>query len=454
MSLINQYKLTYSLLALLMFTSVTGNADDKTALQQTFNLDKAISYALDNNPDLQIAAQRIKQAEAQLGEALAVFYPQLSAKISYEHSDNPAQVFAMIVAQREFDANSIQHINNPGSRQNFRPELIGKLSLFRGGQDYYRSKAAELGIASAELEQSALRNALTQSVTVAYYGYLAALEALKIAQDAITVINSELTQTRHQYEGGTVLKSDLLSLQVKLAQAQEDEIKAKNAIDLAMTSIKTLLATPTGMSFTLVDNQPLQTPALPAVYSELLTQALAQRPELKAAANQIAISEKQSQTEQGAYLPRVDAYVSYGQNSQNPDFSSNKDNVTAGVSIEMDLFTGLSTKHRVSAAQHKVAEAREAQRKMQISIEQDVKSAYLKLSEALARINVNQASMAAAEEAFRLVNEERAAGIATVTRYIEAEVARNNAQAAIIAARFDALSAEATLKMAIGDALK
>jgi len=41
----------------------------------------------------------------------------------------------MIVSQRDFDANSIANINNPGYRQNFRPEIIGKLSLFRGGQD-------------------------------------------------------------------------------------------------------------------------------------------------------------------------------------------------------------------------------------------------------------------------------------------------------------------------------
>jgi outer membrane protein TolC len=56
-----------------------------------------------------------------------------------------------------------------------------------------------------------------------------------------------------------------------------------------------------------------------------------------------------------------------------------------------------------------------------------------------------------ADEALRLVNEERRAGIVTVTRYIESEVASNKARSDTIAAHYDALGAEAALKKAVGD---
>lgn len=162
---------------------------------EAYTLDQAVDFALNNNPDLQIAIERIKQAEARLGMALSAFYPQVSARASYEHSNNPAQVFAMIVAQRDFDNNSMQNINSPGYRQNFRPEIIGTMSLFRGGQDYQRSKAAELGIDAAEFERSTVRNALVEAVTVSYYAYMAAQEALKVAQDSNRALSSELEQT-------------------------------------------------------------------------------------------------------------------------------------------------------------------------------------------------------------------------------------------------------------------
>lgn len=456
-------KLALSLLPVFMLANLPAAADpvspnpaDKAlpekSATQSFTLDQAIDYALTNNPDLQIAAERIGQAEAQLGVALSAFYPQITAKVGYEHSNNPAQVFSMIVAQRDFNNNSIQNINNPGYRQNFRPEIIGKLSLFRGGQDYQNTKAAELGMDVAEFEHSTVRNGLVEAVTATYYAYLAAQEAQKTAQDSISAIAGELKQTQLQYDAGTVLKSDLLSLDVKLAEAQSTEIRAANGIELTKTSLANLLGLSMNQAFfTVASSSKLPQPALKSSFNDLLAIAMTQRPEIKAAADQVEISQRRLKSERGAYLPKADAYVSYGQNSQSPGFSSTKDNVTAGISVEMDLFSGFNTQQRVSAAERKVAEARETERKTKLDIEQDVKIAFLNCKEALARLRVTEASVLAAEEALRLVNEERRAEIVTVTRYIESEVARNTAQSNTIAAHYDALSAEAALKKAIGD---
>ncbi|MGZ5612927.1 MAG: TolC family protein, partial [Methylobacter sp.] len=435
---------------------IPQNPADKAAPQkpntQSFTLDQAIEHALANNPDMQIAAERISQAEAQLGVALSAFYPQVTARVGYEHSNNPAQVFSMVVAQRDFTSDSINNINNPGYRQNFRPEIIGKLSLFRGGQDYQNSKAAELGIDAAEFERSRVRNALIEAVTASYYAYLAAQEAHKVAQDSISAIDSELKQSRLRYEAGTLLKSDVLSLEVKLAEAQEAQIRAANGIEVSKTGLATLLGLPADQVFTVApSSSALPKPKLPASFNDLLELAMAQRPEVKAVANQVEISQRLVKSAQGAYLPKADAYVSYGQDSRNPGFYSSKDNVTAGVSVAMDLFSGLETKNRVSAAERKAAEARETERKTKLAIEQEVKVAFLKLEEALARMRVAEASVASAEEALRLVGEQRRAETVVVTRYIEAEVARDKAHSNTIAAQYDALSAEAALKKAVGD---
>ncbi len=453
----------WRLLPILMLAAVSAGADpfskpsaeksvSDRSISQAFTLDQAIDYAIANNPDLQITIERISQAEAQLGIALSAFYPQVTARVSYEHSNNPAQVFSMIVSQRDFGANSIQNINNPGYRQNFRPEIIGKLSLFRGGQDYQASKAAELGIDAAEFERSSVHNALIEAVTSSYYAYLAAQEAHKVAQDSISAITSQIKQTKLKYDAGTVLKSDVLSLEVQLAEAQNAEIRTANSIELAKTSIANLLGLSSDQAFTVAPSSSLLTqPKLTASFNDLLELAMVQRPEIKAAAKQVEIAQLKLKSEQGAYLPKADAYVSYGQNSQSPGFSSNKDNVTAGVMVEMDLFSGFNTQQRVSAAERKAAEARETERKTRLAIEQEVKIAFLKLEEALARLHVTEASVLAANEAFRLVTEERRAEVVTVTRYIESEVARNKTQANTIAAHYDALSAEAALKKAIGD---
>ena len=428
---------------------MASDSVDKSA-SQSFTLDQAIDYAIANNPDLQIAIQRIEQADAQLGVALSAFYPQVSAKVGYETSNNPAQVFSMIVAQRDFNSNSIANINDPGYRQNFRPEIIGKVSLFRGGQDYQNSKAAALGIEEAEFERSSIHNSLIQAVTATYYAHLAANEAQKNAQNAIVAINSELKQTQLKHAAGTVLKSDVLSLEVKLAEAQESQIRAANGIEMAKVNLVNLLGLPSQSVFNLSSSSIFTSPKLTPSFNELLEQAMGQRPEVKAATKQVEIAQYKVKSAQGAYLPKADAYVSYGQNSQTPGFSSSKENVTAGVAIEMDIFSGFSTQQQLRTAELKATEALETERKTKLAVEQEVKMAYLKLQESLARVHVTDLSVQSADEALRLVKEERLAEVVTVTRYIEAEVARNTAQSNSIAAHYDALSAEAALKKAIG----
>lgn len=426
--------------------SVTAVAENNTH----YTLEQAVNYALDNNPSLQVMHERIAQAESQLGEARASFYPQVKARLSYEHSDNPARAFSMIISQRRLDFGGTD-FNHPGGVDNYRPEVIATYSLFNGGQDYQNKLAAELGVDAATLQESATRNQLIQSVTSAFYGVLAAKEAHKVAQRSIDAVKSELEQSRTRFEAGTVLKSDVLSLEVQLAEAQDAEIRAANAIELAQSGLKTLLGINAGDPFAIAEISSWQMPQLDRPFEAVLTQAIAQRPEAEAAQKQIEIAERKLSAAKGAHLPKADAYLSYGSDSKNLDYSTSRDNVTAGVQVEVDVFSGFRTSENVKKAERQLAEAQKIARKIHLDIENDVKTAYLKLQEALDRVKVTTASVASAEEAFRLVSEQRQADVVTITRYIESEVARDEANSRVIAARYDALQAEAELNKALGN---
>ena len=415
----------------------------------SFTLQQAIDYALENNPEIGIMQARIEQADAQLGESLANFYPQIKASLSYQHSDNPAQAFAMIIAQRRLDFNGTD-FNHPGGVDNYRPQVTASYSLFRGGQDYYLSQAAELGVETSELEKTATRHHLINNVTAAFYAYLAAQDAHALSLRSVEAVQSELEQSKVRFDAGVVLKSDVLSLDVQLAEAKDAQIQAANAIEIAKTMLKTLLGLSAEQDFDVSEslNQPL--PDAPVEFEALLNQARSQHPELKAAEKRAAIAEQQLNAAQAAHLPRADAYVSYGSDSKDLAFSSNRDNVSAGVMVEVDIFSGFATQEKIKKAEHELTAAREAARQMHLRVENQVKTARLRLEEALNRERVAAVAVIAAEEALRLVNEQRKAGVVTVTRYIEAEVARDKAKTRDISARYDALRAEAELKQATG----
>jgi outer membrane protein TolC len=419
------------------------------AAPASYSLEQAIDAALANNPELNIMQARIEQANAQLGESLASFYPQIKTSLSYQHSNNPAQAFALIIAQRRLDMQS-GNFNNPGFVDDYRPQVSASYSLFRGGQDYYNSQAAELNSEAAELEKSAARNRLVNHVTAAYYGELAAMDANTISQRSIESVQSQLHQTQLGYEAGTVLKSDLLSLQVQLAEAQDAQIHAANAIELAQNMLKTLLGLDANDRFAINPAANKNLPESPANFEQLLTQALAQHPELKAAEKRVAIAEQQLSAAKAAHLPKADAFVSYGSNSKDLTYNSNRDNLTAGVMVEMDVFSGFATQEKINKAEHQLTAAKQSARQNRLQIENDLKAAQLKLQEALHRAEVSNSASQAAEEALRLVNQQRQAGVVTVSRYLETQVALEKALSRQVSARFDALRAEAALKQAIG----
>ncbi len=426
----------------------TENHRPASTKAAALNLEQLVNLAFERNPDLQAAQERIGQAEAQVAEATAAFYPKLTGALGYSYTNNPAQAFSYIVAQRRYSPT--MNINQPGFVENFRPELVGTLSLFRGGQDYYRKKAAELGVEAAELERSALRNRLAASVTAAYYAVLAAPRQVEVARHSLEAVDSELKNARIQHQEGALLKSDVLSLEVRRSQARETELKALNAVELTRSGLKTLLGLDTSEPVEVRESLDLAAPKNPDNLSGLITQALAQRPEMQAAARQVDMREQDLRGEQGGHLPRLNAYAAYGLNERSPQFNFNNDNLTMGINAEVEIFGGGATSARVAGAERKLAEARAIRERTRLEIEDDVRKAQANLSEAEQRREVAEAATAAAQEALRLVQAQYRAGAATVTRYLEAEADRAHSEIHAVTARYDAQVAKAWLQQALG----
>lgn len=415
----------------------------------SYTLEKAIETAVSNNPDMSIMEARIAQANAQLGEALAGFYPQIKTSLSYQYSNNPAQAFSMLISQRNLNFAGTD-FNHPGGVEDFRPQITASYSLFRGGQDYYQKQAAELGVKTSQMEKTAAHNRLLNNVTAAFYGELAAIATHKLSLSSVDAVKAELEQSKSRFDAGTVLKSDVLSLEVQLSDAKEAEIQSANTIEMAQNMLKTLLGLSAADSFVIDETSEKNLPAKADNFNELLNQALANNPDLQAAQMRIAQTEKQLIAAKGAYLPRASAFVNYGADSRNMNFNGNNDNVTAGVMVEMDIFSGFSTSEKIKKAEQELIVVKETARQTRLQIENQLKSAQLKLQEALNRIQVSSVAVESAEEALRQVKEQRDSGVVTVTRYIEAEVARDKAHTRQINARFDAFRAEAELKQATG----
>lgn len=444
-------------IGLLLFSqpSLAKEAPTESPKKNTLHhisLPDAIDMAFANNPDLAAASARIGQAEARVAEVAAGFYPQVTARAGYDYTNNPALAFSYIVAQRRFNANMADfnnQINNPGWVSNFRPEVIGTINLYRGGQDSYMHKAAELGVKASELEHAAMRNRLASAVTSAYYAVLSAPKQEEVAIRSVHTVEKEMELTQSRLEQGAALRGDVLSLEVRSKAAKESELQAKNNINLSRSALKTLIGDSKSDLPTLRETE-FSTPVLKDNLLNFFDQAFSQRPEIQAAEHQVQIRQHELDAANGAIMPRVNAYAAYGANSQTVNPSGYRDNASIGINAEMDLFAGGAINARISGAERRLVEAEAVQEKTRLEIENEVRQAYSTLEQALERVKVAEAGARSAEEALRLVNEQYHGGTATVSRYLEAETDRATANLRNIVARFEAQVAEAQLLQAVG----
>ena len=428
-------------------TEKSGPSEEKIDATGELNLEKVIRIALQNNPDMDMAVARIQQSEAMLDEAMSVFWPVIGIYGEYLQGNAPSAYLFKTIDQRQLPPNT--DFNNPGWFENYEVGIHGRLNLFNGGRDYLHRRMAETGLQISQMDRDSIKNGLVTSVIHAYYSALAAERYVEISGDSVKTVKKEMEMVIVRYEAGSALKSDVLSLKVALAQSQEDLIRARNNHSLSLSSLANLLGLDPDTPMQLAGND--QTPIkVPDLYEKALVTAFARRPELQKTRLQVVQSRMNLDVARSEYLPRLDAQAKTY--LDDPDFSFDWDrrNWTAGIILNWDLFTGFGTKSHVDKAHAVLKEMLSADRKTTLAVQLQLKGTYLKHQEAKARWDVSQASVALSEESLRLVQKQYEGGSATITRYLEAELARNRARLRATTAYYDREKTAAAIGRAIG----
>jgi outer membrane protein TolC len=250
-------------------------------------------------------------------------------------------------------------------------------------------------------------------------------------------------------EAGGALKSDVLSLDVRLAQAKEDVVRSQNALKMTMANLANLLGVSPDREIFLKESksQPIE---IPIDYAAGVAQALNQRPELKKVREQLKQSRMALDKTGAEYLPSIDLHGKYYHDDPDMSYHRDRENWTVAMVANWYFFTGLSTRADMKNASARIEEILAADRRTVLAVQLDVKNAYLRLSEAKARLEVAEKSVASAEESLELVKKQFEGGSATITRYLEAELARNTARIRATRAFYDREQAFADIGRAIG----
>jgi len=189
------------------------------AASEPWTLERALSHTLTNSPDARLARQRIVAAKAALDQATAAFWPQVQVQSSYMGSDNPMLVFGSILNQEAFspslDFNRVPDVDNLNVKG------LVTAPLYTGGQMGSRRKAARANSQATEFEAEAVRNALGFEVARAFHTIHKAHAFIEATEAATRAYESNLAIAQRRFEAGTLLRADVLDVEVRLAQARK-----------------------------------------------------------------------------------------------------------------------------------------------------------------------------------------------------------------------------------------
>jgi outer membrane protein len=408
------------------------------ALGETFTLEQAIATALAGSPSAKVAEARIEAAAGVLMQAQSAFQPKVALESSYLRTNQPVSVFGFALNQRSFSQGL--NFNDVPDADNWNARAMVTMPIYAGGRNQALREVASAGLQASRLGARVVEQELVFEVTQTFL-LVRKTRALQGAADAaVKAFETNAELARQREKGGTALKADLLDVEVRLAQAQDDVVQVRNANELARHALRNLLGLESG-SVDVAETLPkLGVPG---------ADAMANRPEFVVALEKERALEAGVDAAKAGGRPQVNAFGSV-ENNRGSAFDGQGSNYTVGVVAQWNLWDGRLTKGKVAEATAELLAAREETRKVRLGIALEVDQARLGLRAAEERLRVSARVVEQADESVKLTRERFEQGLGLASQLIDAETALTGARVRRVEAETNRLIAVAALRRSLG----
>jgi outer membrane protein TolC len=478
-----------------------GAEDIAPSVPGPLSLEQCLQTALQNNHRRPISQFAVALAEAQHREALAGYWPQVSAKAGYQRLSDPLnfifpaenmQVPAQSVSvpggtmtvtipanafMPGFPANSIQMpVNFPGqtyktAAQTFaipeqnvkvldRDVAIGSLNmawlLWDGGMRKGLREQAAANVAMMRVEARRTDLEIADSVTRMYWGAVLSRQLRQIGQETLARMETteRLTETMYKESAGKVTRSDYLDSAVMVETMRS--ILAGLEKNEAMS--QAALANTMGFAWN-VSVQPSvqEIPFAPAVRNleGLVAESYQFNPDWEKLAQGLRAIQGAVTTARSAHYPKLaltgelhrwwnDGYTAGMASDQN------RRGWTAGVGLEIPVFDGFLASNQVGEALARLHQLKETRFLLQDGIALQIKDLVLGLEAAAKSGEASLAAMQSAQENRELNMRAYQAELVETEKVIRAQLMEALMSAQHWKARYDYAALRSQLNLAVG----
>ena len=413
-------------------SSITEAAAPEAAAMD-IDLKGAVTTAIQNNRDITIAELKRREAEADVSAAAAKKNPSLS--YSWERNQYPTQVVTTVAGTQSSNHGYSQGINVSWPIWTF-GKVEGAIDAAR-----YQKNIADLNVYKTEADTKL-------AAVQAYYQYLEAIKLAEVQAQSVTDYASHLNNVQQQFDAGIVAKLDVLSSNVSLANAKQKSIAADNTRDVAEANLNNIMRVPMNTTLNPLDKN-FPEPEFDLTMEQAILMAQKYRWELVEADYGVKAAEASLRSAKAGYLPTVSVGGGYSWKEASVT-AVDKDDWAVQGGLSWSLWDGGATQASVKKADAAVKTAQETLLQAREKIELEVRQDYLNVLSYKEQIRAAEASVAQAEEAYKIATVRYSSGVGINLDVLDAELALNTARTNYITALYNYNIGLATLEHAMG----
>ncbi len=413
-------------------SSITEAAAPEAAAMD-IDLKGAVTTAIQNNRDITIAELKRREAEADVSAAAAKKNPSVS--YSWQRNQYPTQVVTTALGTQSSNHGYSQGINVSWPIWTF-GKVEGAIDAAR-----YQKNIADLDVYKTEADTKL-------AAVQAYYQYLEAIKLAEVQAQSVTDYASHLNNVQQQFDAGIVAKLDVLSSNVSLANAKQKSIAADNTRDVAEANLNNIMRVPMNTTLNPLDKN-FPEPEFDLTMEQAILMAQKYRWELVEADYGVRAAEASLRSAKAGYLPTVSVGGGYSWKEASVT-AVDKDDWAVQGGLSWSLWDGGATQASVKKADAAVKTAQETLLQAREKIELEVRQDYLNVLSYKEQIRAAEASVAQAEEAYKIATVRYSSGVGINLDVLDAELALNTARTNYITALYNYNIGLATLEHAMG----
>lgn len=454
--------------------------------QGPMSLEDCRRLAIENNKKLKMADEQIKSARAKKEEAFTKYLPGIDAMGTYMRNQKEINLLSedahlpvgTIGADGGWtlrrdqvmtgaDGNPVLVNGKPVPKdyallpkeamtvddRNMAVVQVGLTQpIYMGGKIRAYNQLAGLSEKLAQSGREQELQGIIQETDEAYWQIVSLVNRRKLAVKYVETLRKFDHDIEVMYQTGMSTKADMLSVRVKLNQAEMTLLRVDDGLTLSRMSLNQICGLPVDTVFTL-EEELLN--ALPAIEPQFLKidQVYSNRPEIHSLSLATDIYRKKEKIARAEYLPSVAFMANYF--AMTPSFfdgiSTKFDGMwSIGIGVKAPLFHWGASRKSVRSAKAETSlmnlRLEEAREKIGLQVNQ----AQFKIKEAGRKVEMAEKNREKSEENLKYANLGFQEGTIPVSNVLEAQTAWLSAHADLIDARIEMKLCEVYLQRAYG----